>query len=62
MRRKDYIKIAAVLKEVADYSHEYAEWTPEKWSQRLVERFADMLAEDNSRFDYYKFKDAAEGR
>lgn len=62
MSRKDYIKIAAVLKEVGQDSHEYADWTPEKWYHQLVERFADMLAEDNSRFDYYKFKNATEGR
>ncbi len=60
MSRKDYIKIAAVLKEVAQDSHEYADWTPEKWCQQAVKRFSDMLAEDNSRFDYYKFKDATE--
>ena len=62
MSRKDYIKIAAVLKEVAQDSHEYADWTPEKWSHQAIERFADMLAEDNDRFDYYKFKEAAERR
>jgi hypothetical protein len=60
MSRKDYIKVAAILREIPNPTSE--DWNPATLKVDLVERFADMFAEDNSRFNYYKFKDATERR
>jgi hypothetical protein len=60
MSRKDYIKIAAILRSIPNPGDE--DWNPETLKADLIDQFAEMFAEDNDRFDYYKFKDAAERR
>lgn len=57
MSRKDYIKIADVLSEIPLPTGADAQ----EWKHSIVERFADMLADDNPRFSYDKFVQAAEG-
>jgi hypothetical protein len=60
MSRKDYIKVAAILKGIPSPTDEG--WHPETLKHELIEQFAEMFAEDNDRFDYYKFKNAVERR
>jgi hypothetical protein len=60
MSRKDYIKVAAILKGIPSPTDE--DWHPETLKADLIDQFADMFAEDNDRFNYYKFKDAIERR
>ena len=58
MSRKDYIKIADILK---TYMDGY-EGTPEfQWLIRaLMKDFSNMLGEDNPRFDEKRFEDYIE--
>jgi hypothetical protein len=47
MTRKDYIKIAKVISEAWFHSHDYRE--------AIANNFADMLEEENPRFDRERF-------
>lgn len=58
--RKDYIKVAEILAGIPSPTDE--NWHPETLRTELVEKFSDMFYKNNSRFDYYKFKDAIERR
>lgn len=64
MTKKDYVKIAKVLKDKRDLLGPQETWTNEdkrhfagflQACDMLIESFADMLAEDNPRFDREKF-------
>lgn len=56
MTKKDYIKIAAVFSQYRDHA---GNWPQSPWrhtaAQELSSRFADMLAQDNPRFDRARF-------
>ena len=69
MSRKDEIKIAVVLSEVTAHMKQDIEaatgqsWYPEgsdEWRRDVINPFAQMLAEDNPNFSYYKFLEAVE--
>lgn len=56
MTKKDYIKLAKVLKDSISEEGDGLEL------DRLVIRIADMFKEDNPRFDYDRFHDAVYGK
>ena len=51
MTRKDYVATAATLNEMIDYMHPAAFAT-------LVQKFGNMMQNDNPRFDRDRFEDA----
>ena len=52
MTRKDYVKIAEVLRKRLEVTESVLQWV------RTCVSFADMLRQDNERFDEIKFYEA----
>jgi hypothetical protein len=52
MTRKDYVKIAEVLRKSSEDAHSVSGWVG------VCVSFADMLRQDNDRFDEIKFYEA----
>ena len=57
MTRKDYIKIADVLKPYLKILEYKSPWTTGIDTETLIKDFSNMLGEDNPRFDAKRFED-----
>lgn len=55
MTRKDYVKIVNILNEFTNDANSPGSLFEQGKFDTLVQSFANMLAEDNPRFDYDRF-------
>ena len=57
MTRKDYIKIADVVKPYIKILEYKSPWTTGIDTETLIKDFSNMFKEDNPRHDYKRFKE-----